>query len=132
MRLKKTHEPTTFDGVRAGHVIKLIVGLIQEYGALTVEEVILLLKGLNVDRSPSVVEAYLLCAKAVDWIVEQRKGSTTYYIARNLPDAATLILKKSASIRNKGRRRLLIRQYWKENDALRDRGIREVFGASRP
>ena len=36
-RLAQTREPTTFDPGRGGHRIKLMVGLIQEYGALLLE-----------------------------------------------------------------------------------------------
>jgi hypothetical protein len=39
VRLKKPRDPTTFDPTRSGHVIKLIVGLVQEYGALDVPEI---------------------------------------------------------------------------------------------
>jgi hypothetical protein len=127
-RLQKTREPTTFDPSRTGHVIKLIVGLIQEYRALTVDEIGGLLRKLNVDGSPSSIAAYLLCAEAVGWVVKKRKGSATLYFARNLPDAATLVMKEGAEMRDKARRRLLIRDHWRQTDVLRHLGISEVFG----
>jgi hypothetical protein len=130
-RLQKTREPRTFDRTREGHIIKLIVGLIQEYGGLTLEEIIDLLRLLNIDsRSPVQVLAYLLCAEAVNWIVKSRKGTRTYYFARNLLDAATLVMKDGSEMRNKGRRRLLIREHWGKTDQLRAKGIREIFGVA--
>ncbi len=47
VRLEKPREPTTFDANRSGHVIKLVVGLIQEYGALQITEISALLKSLT-------------------------------------------------------------------------------------
>ena len=47
-RLLSIHERTTFDPEREGHIIKLIVGLIQHYGALTSDEIEVLLYCLGV------------------------------------------------------------------------------------
>jgi hypothetical protein len=128
LRLEVNREPTTFDPGRPGHVIKLIVGLIQEYGALTIEEITSLLLALQVNNQQARIKSYLLCAKSVEWIVETRKGTKDYFIARNLPDAVTLRLKESAKIKNKKRRRTLIREHWKKFDEPRYRGIIETFG----
>jgi hypothetical protein len=130
-RLTKTAEPTTFNSTKAGHVIKLIVGFVQEYGGLTLPEIETLLRNVNVTVNTRQVTGYLLCAKSLRWIVEKRKGSEDYFFATNLPDAATLKFKKSPTlVGDKLRRRTLIRDHWKKNDALRYRGIEEVFGGS--
>lgn len=130
-RLSNAREPTTFDANRAGHVIKLVVGLIQEYGALTVEEICWLLDKLDIQRPANQIAAYMLCAKEVDWIVKKRTGHASYYVARAVSDAATIALKEGAGLRNKARRRLLIREHWQEREPLRARAIREVLGGSK-
>jgi hypothetical protein len=130
LRMEKTREPSTFNSERSGHVIKLIVGLIQEYGALTVEEIALILKQLAVVRSDGEIRAYLLCAAAVKWVVEKKKGIRTYYIAHNVRDAASITWNGGTDVKNKARRRLLIREHWKKRDELRLRGIVEVYGGA--
>lgn len=128
LRLKETRVPTTFNPLWAGHVIKLTVGLIQEYGALTVDEIADTLRTLSVERSQEAITAYMHCAAVVKWVEKKRKGSTDYYFAQNVPDATTLSWGTKPELRNKGRRRLLIRDYWKAKDPLRYNGIVEVFG----
>ena len=69
------------DAQRSGHMIKLIVGLVQEYGALTTDEILSLLKLLNVpDVNEQAVYRYLLCAEAVGWPKEVSKGSRTILV----------------------------------------------------
>ena len=130
LRLAKRREPTTFDQLRAGHVIKLVIGLIQEYGALTVGEIVYLLQLLNVTRTDADVRRYLLCAQVAGWLNEVSKGSSDYFVAVNsLTDAATLTARPTAGEKNKSRRRLLIREYWRDNDSQRHASIRQ--GGSR-
>jgi hypothetical protein len=122
-RLSVKLEPSTFDFHRAGHLIKLIVGLIQEYGGLSIEEIDELLLHLDVYVPTPKIKAYLLCAISVNWIVADRRGHTTYYFSKNGSDAATIRVRKDAAERNRDRRRAIIREYWKENDPIRFAGI---------
>jgi len=116
-RLKNTREPTTFVSSRPGHLIKLAVGLIQEYGALTTKELVDAFAAFSITKTETELSGYLLCAKSVGWITEQRRGHTNYFVAKdNLPDAATLRAKEDAKIKNKARRRLMIRDHWKQAD----------------
>jgi hypothetical protein len=98
VRLEKPREPTTFDASRSGHLIKLVVGLIQEYGALQIVEISALLKNLAV---PSITEQriqrYLFCAENVGWLRRVSKGSVDYFVAvATTKDAATIYSKASA------------------------------------
>jgi hypothetical protein len=132
-RLKETHDRTTLDKTKTGHVIKLIVGLIQEYGALTIDEIVGVITHGGIKKSPEEMERYLLCAKAVKWIAEIRKGSTTFYVARNLPDdAAFFRWKGTATLKNRLRRRALIRAHWKNADEPRHRAIERIFSGEEP
>ncbi|MHC6156241.1 retron St85 family effector protein [Bradyrhizobium elkanii] len=130
IRLEKPREPSTFDPTRSGHVIKLIVGIVQEYGALSIDEISNVLQAFNVPRGTTEINRYLLCAKAAGWIKEVSKGLNDYFVAvaTNL-DAATLFVKDTAKVKNKARRRLLIRDHWKANDTLRHNAITQVMGS---
>lgn len=127
-RIKQVRQPTTFDPSRSGHLIKLIVGLIQEYGALTIPEIEVALIFANVLLNQKQIGSYLLCAEAVEWVKQEKKGVNTYFFALPMKDAATLPLKEEAPIKNKVRRRQNIRDYWKENDPNRYRGIVHWMG----
>jgi hypothetical protein len=127
LRLQRPREPSTFDANRPGHVIKLIVGLVQEYGALEVDEIVDLLRVLNVIKDLADVHRYLLCAQAVGWLKEISKGSSDYFVAVNTKlDAATIFSKEDAALKSKQRRRLSIREHWKAHDEQRYKAINQV------
>jgi hypothetical protein len=128
LRLEKARAPTTFDPQRPGHIIKLIVGVVQEYGALMIDEIENVLKYFSVNVHSDQIAAYLLCARAVNWVVEKTKGYNTYYIAHPIFDAATFFSKETAEIKEKTRRRSAIREHWKTHDPLRYHGIIEICG----
>ncbi|MBK4723488.1 retron St85 family effector protein [Azospirillum sp. YIM DDC1] len=130
-RLSATRDSTTFDQGRAGHVIKLIVGLVQEYGALTAQEISWILKLFNTEKSDNQIRGYLLCAISVGWLTCISKGSKDYYVQTSLSvskgiDAAVLPMKEGAKEMNKSRRRLAIRQHWMEKDKLRFAAIQQA------
>jgi hypothetical protein len=129
-RLQKPREPSTFDEKRSGHVIKLIVGLVQDYGALRSQELLDLLTLLNVlTVTKQSLDRYILCAEAVGWLKMVSKGTYDYVVAVNTKlEAATIFLKPTAPEKNRTRRRLLIREHWKNNDGLRFSAIAQVFG----
>ena len=125
-RLSEAKEPSTFDGGRAGHVIKLIVGLIQEYGALEASEILELLPLFGVHLDDRRLKAYLLCATTVDWVVEHKKGFRDFIVAKAETPAIHFIAKGGALTKNRVRRRLLIREYWEKNDPPRFRAIAQA------
>lgn len=128
LQLTRPNEPSTFDGSRAGHLIKLVVGLVQEYGALLVDEIVQLLATLTVTKTSLEVERYLLCAKAVGWLKEVSRGSNDYFaaVATKL-DAAIIYSKDTAEVKNKQRRRILIREHWSKHDVERAGAIRQAL-----
>jgi hypothetical protein len=128
-RLQRARDPSTFDPSRSGHVIKLIVGLVQEYGALDIDEIISLLVLLNAARTDQQVRGYLLCGESVGWLKKVSRGSSDYFVAvRTRFEAAAIPLKATAEIKNKTRRRFLIREHWKRTDPERHKGIAQIFG----
>lgn len=125
-RLSETKEPSTFDGSRAGHVIKLIVGLIQEYGALEFMEILETLPRFGVIIDEKRLRAYLLCASTVDWVTEHKKGFRNFIVAKAGTPAIRFVSKDGADTKNRVRRRLLIREHWEKNDPPRFRAITQA------
>jgi hypothetical protein len=129
LRLERTKEPTTFNPERAGHVIKLMVGLIQEYGALKLSEIEETLCSLGVQVPTERLLSFILCARTVGWVASETKGFDEYFVALAGDDAANFTLPETATVRNRRRRRLLIRDHWEKTDPARFRAISKVAGA---
>jgi hypothetical protein len=130
LRLERTKEPTTFDSRRAGHIIKLVVGLIQEYGALKLSEIEETLIKLGVLVPKERLLAFLLCAQTVGWVTSEIKGFDEYFVALAGEDAANFTLPETATVKNRRRRRLLIRDHWEKSDPARFRAISKVAGVA--
>jgi hypothetical protein len=126
-RLTEAKEPSTFDSNRAGHVIKLIVGLIQEYGALEVSEIMELLPRFGVNIEEKRFRAYLLCATTVEWLEEQKKGFRDFIVAKVDQPAIHFVAHGGALTKNRVRRRLLIREHWEKHDPPRFRAISKAI-----
>ncbi len=130
-RLHVIREPTTFDRERPGHIIKLIVGLVQEYGAITMQEISQFLKFLGAEKRDDQIRGYARCGIAVNWLTIISKGGRDYYVQTRASiekgeDAATLPMKKGVGEANKQRRRAAIREYWREKDKLRFAAIQQA------
>jgi hypothetical protein len=131
LQLTRPNGPSTFNRESAGHLIKLIVGLIQEYGALLLDEIVELLAVLAITKTPRDVERYLFCAQAAGWLKKVSKGSNDYYAAAVTKlDAAIIHSKEDAEVKNKQRRRALIREHWVKHDAERNKAIKQVLSGA--
>ena len=120
-RLEVTREPTTFSSERAGHRIKLIVGLIQEYGALALNEIVSAMPHFKVDATEAEIRCYLMCARSVGWIEEKSTGFDSYWIPLETNEALNYPVSESASLRDRPRRRLAILDHWRSKDMKRFR-----------
>jgi hypothetical protein len=130
-RFSAVLEHTTFDPKRNGHVIKLMVGLIQEFGGLTAPELRSLLHAFGAELAEVEVDRLLLCAEAVKWVAREQRGFSMYYFAVPLPrDALTLKFHKGAPIFNRERRRQTFREHWAAADEPRLSGISKFAGAA--
>ena len=128
-RIKLPKSKTTFDKENSGHIIKLMVGFVQEYGALTEPEIISLLQIYNVDCENKNIPGLILCAISIRWLVKISKGSHDYLAVKNLSsDAATIPLKTEVKEKDRGRRRFTIREFWKNNDLMRYQAIQKAMG----
>lgn len=113
-----------FDRGSSGHVILLITGLCQEFGALTISEIreFLLHFGLVEQR----LSNFLYCTELLGWIRRVRKGHHIFYVAASHDPALDYHLVVGAPFRDKVRWRSEIRAYWHDKDAPRLRAIGEV------
>ncbi|QEN87342.1 hypothetical protein FZC33_13845 [Labrys sp. KNU-23] len=118
-RLKTIKSHSTFDKSQNGHIIKLIVGIIQWYGALTLDEVEVCLLYFNLGKSRSDVENFLLCAEFFNWIVKHKRGSRTYYVAIAKNAAVQFSFFDDSQKPNKSKWQTDVREQWKLRDPMR-------------
>ena len=124
-RKKSYHEKSTFDPTRDGHIIKIAVGLLQHYAALTLDELALHLDLFGVRKSREEIENYLLCAEFAGWIKKIRRGVETYYVSLVDKLALTFEFKKDSFIeRLRWRGDIIV--HWNSTDEYRSTAIREA------
>ncbi|SEN92719.1 hypothetical protein SAMN04489859_102245 [Paracoccus alcaliphilus] len=129
-RKKDYREKTTFDPNRPGHIIKLIVGLIQHYGALTDAEIDVLLFAMNLKVTLPKITNYLTCAIGAKWIRKDKRGVEEYYCALpNIGQAIEYKLRKSLppEERDKDRWRARVIEHWKGTDKVRFSSIQATL-----
>ncbi|SCB18744.1 hypothetical protein GA0061103_2610 [Rhizobium multihospitium] len=127
-REKKIPEHSSFNAAYSGHMIKLIVGLIQWYGALTLEEIETALYCLDASSKPERISDYLLCAEFAKWIVPHKRGVQTFFVARPTENVAVQFYPRPGKkMLTRMRWQAEIRTYWKDHDELRFRSISDVM-----
>jgi len=129
-RLKQTKSHTTFDKNNDGHVIKLIVGLIQHYGAITHPEIKCYIECLGIEVDGKRVYQFLQCAEFAKWIIKDKRGIRTFYSALPVNSAIGYSFAESARTRNKERWRMDVREHYKDNDPDRFSSISYALRAS--
>lgn len=125
-RMNSYHEHTTFDRNRDGHIVKLIVGLLQHYGALTIDEIDVHLSVLQVDRGVDDISNYLLCAEFAGWVVRSKVGIFTYFVAIAEKQALSYEFREKSLFIDKLRWKTDILLFWENNDANRHQAIRST------
>lgn len=128
IRLGKVSEPSTFDPSRNGHVIKFIVGLIQHYGALKIDEIEVILFCLEIIRGRDEIHNYLRCAEITRWVRKEREGVSDFYVARSLREAMYYKLKPGSPKVDRDRWRADIMRHWEAAEPGRYRAIRRTIG----
>lgn len=130
-RFEAVKEGVTLDLKRRGHIIKMMVGFVQEFGGLTATELAALLKEFGVNFQVAEVDQLMLCAEAAKWVAREQRGFDVYFFALpNVKDALVLKFETGAPIFNKARRRQAFREYWREHDPQRVGGIAKFAGGA--
>lgn len=120
----KHQEPRSFMPDRAGHRIKLITGLIQHYGALTIEEIDVLVWSLSLPMTETQISQYLQCAEFLEWVKTEERGQKVFWVSLESSDAIEYALKVGAPTLNKGAWKARVRQYWMDKQPDRFSAIR--------
>ena len=123
-RVAAARVSTAFNPALPGHVTKLVVGLIQHYGALTSDEIDVLLYCLGVSITQSKLLSLLLCAEYAEWVAKEKRGLHTYFVCPADNEAVEYKLRPGMLPLDKLRWRADILEYWKTNDAERFNSIR--------
>ncbi len=118
VRLAASREPRTFDRDRNGHLIKLVTGLLQHYGALRNDEIEFLLYWLGINRTPKQIEQLMLCAQLFSWVYIEKRGIHVYYAATTERQALFFTTLSNINI-NRTRWKTQIRDHWKTADVNR-------------
>ena len=124
-------EHTTFDPARPGHIIKFIVGLIQNYGALTIDEIEAHLYCVGLATPVETLKNYLLCAEFADWIVQDKRGIRTYFSALDRRKALQFESRKDREKFDKIRWQAAVMEHWKTTDATRFSSIQAAMARGR-
>ena len=119
-------EHQSFDPTKSGHMIKLITGLIQDYGALLEEEVDVIMYCIGHPISSAAFRRYALCAEAFGWIKKDRRDLFTYYTATSQREAIRFKFTHEPIDRSRWRTDII--QHWKTADPARFESIQ----ANRP
>ena len=125
-RLSARRKWEKIDSDNDGHLILLITGLCQEYGALTLTEIKIMLSLLG--QNDIRLQNFLYCAELLKWIVKIKKGNHSYYVA-TVGDFALDYKLDAAVVKDRIRWRSDIRSHWATLDRGRLKAIADVRAA---
>ena len=129
IRFQETKSKSIFDKKRVGDIIKLMTGLVQDFGGLTAKELKVILKSFGVRATEKRIYRLMLCAEAALWVYRETRGFDVFYFA--LParrDALSYKFKRKSQFFNRSRRRQILREFWEVTDPLRSGGIKKHAG----
>lgn len=118
-RILKTEESSRFDSSKRGHIIKLLVGLTQWYGALTIDEIEICLMYFDFNYNRSDIVNFLLCAQLLGWVVKDQRGLRTFFAASAEKMAVQFFEREGDPKLNRLRWQAQVREQWKNIDPLR-------------
>lgn len=122
VRVKMARENQTFDASKSGHMIKLITGLIQDYGALREDEIDVIMYCIGHPIDAESFRRYVQCAEILGWIKKDRRNLQTFYTATSEKEAIRFTYGKNKPI-DRHRWRSDVLQYWKSFDQERFESI---------
>lgn len=123
-RFEEIKPKSTFDKNRVGDIIKMMCGLVQDFGGLTAKELRTLMKSFGVVITEKRIDRLMLCAEAALWVSRETRGWDKFYFARPAKrDALSVKFKDKSKLFNRARRRQILRSHWEDNDPLRFGGI---------
>lgn len=127
IRVRMAKENQSFDPSKSGHMIKLITGLIQDYGALKEDEIDTIMYCIGHPIEADDFRRYAQCAEALGWIKRDRRNLQTFYTATSEREALRFTFGINKPI-DRSRWRTDVLQHWKKFDTERFESIQ----ANRP
>lgn len=124
-RLAGNAKWSKFNVHNAGHIILLMTGLCQEYGALTISEIRSFLQEFGVDEPR--LDNFTYCAELLGWLKKIRKGHHIFYVATPGDPAIDYVVGGEDGPHDKVRWRADVRAYWDKSDQPRLRAIADVL-----
>jgi|TARA_R100000149_G_scaffold63868_1_gene35222 hypothetical protein len=113
LRLNQPLKHRTFDPKLSGHLIKLITGLLEDYGALTVEEIWYILQSMSIDIEDTEINRYIFCAENMGWAIRDRRDYGEYITSTTSGFSVTFKMNPDGRVKDRRRWRSDIREYWK-------------------
>lgn len=114
--IDKNKEPRSFDPRRNGHLIKLLTGLVQHFGALTDSEILNLFERLRIDSDIEDIRKFYDIAAFLEWLTSEQRGTKVFIVPLQEKDAIEYALVEGAPTLNKVAWRLKVREYWSKNE----------------
>jgi hypothetical protein len=121
-------EHKRLDVHRSGHILKLAVGLIQHYSALTLDEICDKLSFFVSEIDRNRIRDLLLCAEFAEWVAYRPLGINTYYVSTANKPAMSFKLESSSPRIDRLRWRSDIVEHWKQTDPERFTALRNPGG----
>ncbi|WP_304270988.1 retron St85 family effector protein [Brevundimonas naejangsanensis] len=129
LRLKEPLGHRTFNPNMSGHRIKFVTGLVQEYGALTLNEIEYIFASIDIDVTDDDLNRYLFCAETMGWLKKDRRGYEVYFTSTSATRCLTYLSRPDGPVVDRRRWRADIRDYWKAHDEQRFASIVSCYGA---
>lgn len=129
-RLSAPLERTTFDPTRNGHLIKFMVGAIDHYGALELDEISSLFTKLGHPQSAETIKQFLLTAEAVGWVDKRRLGNRAFFSGRSAPGVINFGRRPGLAKLDLRRWRNDVVEHWKNHDRPRFRAIQAAAASA--
>ena len=124
--LDKNKDHRTFDSTRDGHIVKFITGIIQHFGALTLEEISFILGIFDLSHDEIRIRQFIRSAQFLDWLAEDDRGTVTFYVAMKPRDAIEYRLVAGSPKIDKSAWRAQVRDYWRQHEPERFAAIRSA------
>ena len=118
-RMERAREHTQFNQGRNGHLCKLLTALVQEFGALEMNELVAVLEALQVPNPQVLAPRLIFCAKTVEWVRTDRRGLRTFILPSATNRSAKFQFAEGPISNSPERRRVGLREYWRATDEER-------------
>lgn len=129
-RMERAREHTQFNRGRNGHLCKLLTALVQEFGALEMNELIAALEALGIADAEILAPRMVFCAKTVEWVRTDRRGLRTFILPNAANRSAKFQFADGPIPNSPERRRVGLREYWRAADEERYAAI--IAGGAEP